>query len=81
MQGLTSTPRQERPALPETPLRTGAGTGLTHESFHKDNPQKFTRPWFAWANSLIAEFVIGLSGIGGAKDAPQGGRLPDQSGA
>jgi hypothetical protein len=29
-----------------------------HESFHKDDPKKFTRKWFAWANSVFGEFVL-----------------------
>jgi len=29
-----------------------------HESFHKDDPTKFTRPWFAWADILFGEFVL-----------------------
>ncbi len=58
MQGLTSGDRQEQLALLETLMNTDAGTGLMHEGFHKDDPTKFTRPWFAWANSLFAEFVI-----------------------
>jgi uncharacterized protein len=40
---------------------THAGTGLMHESFDKDNPAKFTRPWFAWANSLFGELIVKLS--------------------
>jgi len=24
-----------------------------HESFHKDDVNKFTRKWFAWANTLF----------------------------
>ena len=32
--------------------------GLMHEGFHKDDPEHFTRAWFAWANSIFAEFVI-----------------------
>jgi meiotically up-regulated gene 157 (Mug157) protein len=31
-----------------------------HESFHKDNPEKFTRSWFAWQNTLFGELVIKL---------------------
>jgi uncharacterized protein len=58
MQGLTSTDRHEQIALLELLLRTDAGTGLMHEGFHKNDPTKFTRPWFAWANSLFAEFVM-----------------------
>lgn len=40
---------------------TDAGTGFIHESFNKDNPAHFTRPWFAWANTLFGELVIRLS--------------------
>jgi uncharacterized protein len=58
MQGLTSQSREERLALLATLTATDADTGLIHESFHQDDPQTFTRPWFAWANSLFAEFVL-----------------------
>ncbi len=61
MQGLTSSARDEQLALLEMLLTTDAGTGLMHESFHKDDPARFTRPWFAWANSLFAEFVLSLA--------------------
>ena len=37
--------------------RTDAGTGFMHEGFHPDDPSQFTRPWFAWANSLFAETI------------------------
>ena len=60
MQGLTSRSREERLALLAMLTSTDAGTGLMHESFHKDDPAAFTRPWFAWANSLFAEFVLDL---------------------
>jgi meiotically up-regulated gene 157 (Mug157) protein len=36
---------------------THAGTYLAHESFDPDDPRVFTRPWFAWANSLVGEFL------------------------
>jgi meiotically up-regulated gene 157 (Mug157) protein len=29
-----------------------------HEAFHKDDPHNFTRPWFAWANTLFGELVL-----------------------
>jgi len=39
---------------------THAGTGFMHESFNKDNPAKFTRKWFAWANTLFGELILKL---------------------
>ncbi len=60
MQGLTSQNRVEKLELLDALLRTDANTGLMHESFHKDDPARFTRPWFAWANALFAEFVMEL---------------------
>jgi uncharacterized protein len=40
---------------------TTAGTGFMHESFNKDNPAEFTRPWFAWANTLFGELLLTLA--------------------
>jgi hypothetical protein len=37
---------------------THAGTGFMHEAFDKDNPAKFTRDWFAWANGLFGELIL-----------------------
>jgi len=37
---------------------THAATGFMHESFMKDDPSKFTRKWFAWANTLFGELVL-----------------------
>ncbi len=39
---------------------THAGTGFMHESFHKNDPERFTRPWFAWANTLFGELIVKL---------------------
>jgi meiotically up-regulated gene 157 (Mug157) protein len=40
---------------------TDAGTGFMHEAFDQDDPAKFTRPWFAWANSLFGELILKLA--------------------
>ncbi len=39
---------------------TDADTGFMHESFHKDHPEKFSRKWFAWANTLFGELILKL---------------------
>lgn len=39
---------------------TDAGTGFMHESFNKDDPSTFTRPWFAWANTLFGELILNI---------------------
>jgi meiotically up-regulated gene 157 (Mug157) protein len=38
-----------------------AGTGFMHEAFHKEDASKFTRPWFAWANTLFGELIVSLA--------------------
>lgn len=38
--------------------RTHGGTGFMHESFDKDDSSKFTRKWFAWANTLFGEVIL-----------------------
>ena len=58
MQGLTSQDDGEINRILDLFETTTAGRGLMHEGFHKDDPELFTRAWFAWANSIFAEFVI-----------------------
>lgn len=41
-------------------MDTEAGTGFIHESFHKDDATNFTRPWFAWQNTLFGELILKL---------------------
>ncbi len=36
---------------------THAGTGFMHESFHKDDPARFTRAWFAWVNGMFGQMI------------------------
>ena len=56
MQGLTGS-REEALKMIEIIKSTHDNQYLTHESFCKDSPHQYTRPWFAWSNSLFAELV------------------------
>jgi meiotically up-regulated gene 157 (Mug157) protein len=58
MQGLTAADPAERERILDLLERTDAGTDLMHEGFSADDPSQFTRPWFAWANSLFSELVL-----------------------
>jgi meiotically up-regulated gene 157 (Mug157) protein len=58
VQGITSTDKAEIRSCLEMLRVTHAGTGFMHESFDKDDPRKFTRSWFAWANTMFGEFIL-----------------------
>lgn len=57
MRGLTSSDETEIKNCIELLRKTHGDTGFMHESFHKNDPKKFTRKWFAWANTLFGEFL------------------------
>ncbi|RPD45247.1 glycoside hydrolase family 125 protein [Hymenobacter sediminis] len=57
MRGLTSSDDAEIRTCVQSLRATHASTGYMHEAFHKDDPTKFTRAWFAWANTLFGEFL------------------------
>lgn len=60
IQAMTSTDANEIAMLVKTLLKTHAGTGFMHESFDPNDPQQYTRSWFAWANSMFGEFLYRL---------------------
>jgi meiotically up-regulated gene 157 (Mug157) protein len=60
MQAMTSDCDDEIAECVRMLVHTHAGTGFMHESFHKDNPENFTRSWFAWANTLFGELILKL---------------------
>ena len=39
---------------------THADTGFMHEAFDCQDAARFSRPWFAWANSLFGELILTL---------------------
>lgn len=60
MKAFTSQDDAEIKACITMLMKTDAGTGFMHESFHKDDPNNFTRSWFAWQNTLFGELILKL---------------------
>jgi meiotically up-regulated gene 157 (Mug157) protein len=60
MRALTSNNDVEISDCLKMLVASNAGTGFMHESFHKDDASKFTRKWFAWANTLFGELIVKL---------------------
>lgn len=58
MRGLTSNDRNEIKKCLTMLKNANANTGFMHESFNKNDASKFTRKWFAWANTLFGEFIL-----------------------
>lgn len=58
MRGLTSNDESEIADCITLLKKSHAGTGFMHESFDKDDSTQFSRPWFAWANTLFGEFIL-----------------------
>ena len=61
MQAMTSTDDAEILQCLTMLKNSDAGTGFMHESFHQDDASRYTRPWFAWANSLFGELILQLA--------------------
>lgn len=60
MRAFTSKDDAEIKSCIEMLMATDAGTNFMHESFNKDNPERYTRSWFAWPNTLFGELIIEL---------------------
>jgi len=55
---LTTRDEKEIAACLSILRATHAGTGFMHESFFRNDPARFTRKWFAWANTLFEELIL-----------------------
>lgn len=58
IRGLTSASDAEIKQCLNILQQTHGGTGFMHEAFHKDDAKRFTRKWFAWANTIFGELVL-----------------------
>jgi meiotically up-regulated gene 157 (Mug157) protein len=61
MYALTSTDDGEIRSALGMLKASAAAAGFMHESYFKDDSAKFTRPWFAWANTLFGEMVANVA--------------------
>jgi len=61
MRALTSDSDDEITNMLNLLKATTANTNFMHESFWKDDANKYTRSWFAWANSLFGELILVLA--------------------
>lgn len=60
MRALTSDNEEEIISCLKMLVASHADTGFMHETFHKNNPENYTRSWFAWANTLFGELIFKL---------------------
>ncbi len=63
IEGLTINDRERKREILEILTRTHGGTYLMHESFNKDDPGDYTRPWFSWANVMFMEFLLSIGAL------------------
>lgn len=57
IEGITTDNKEDIDRIIDMLINSHAGTKLMHESINKDDEMDFSRPWFAWANSLFAYFI------------------------
>ena len=60
MRAFTSNNDDEIKSCLEQLVLSSAGTGFLHESFNKNNVNDYTRPWFAWVNTLFGNLIMNL---------------------
>lgn len=64
VEGLTDPDRDNQRAMCLLLTRTTGGTDRFHESFDVNDPTRFTRPWFSWADSMFALLAFESAGEG-----------------
>ncbi len=58
VQGLTAASRREKLDCIRQMVNSDGGTGMMHEGVFVDDPARYTRPWFSWANAMFCELVM-----------------------
>ncbi len=62
MAALTSEDRAFKAQTVLAMCSTAGGSLLMHESFDPNEPGRFTRDWFSWANAMFCELVLDCIG-------------------
>ena len=57
MQGLTSIDKEEIKYCLKMLIESAGDKFFMHESYDIDDADKYTREWFAWANSFFGVFI------------------------
>ncbi|OPJ62753.1 glycoside hydrolase family 125 protein [Clostridium oryzae] len=58
MEGMTTDDKTEKERILNLLVKCDAGTKLMHEGFDVNDPTKYTREWFSWANMMFCELVM-----------------------
>lgn len=58
IEGLTTIDENERKRILKQFIMTDGNTNMMHEGINVNDPNKYTREWFSWANSMFAEFIL-----------------------
>lgn len=58
MEGMTTDDKSEKERILNLLVKCDAGTKLMHEGFDVNDPSKYTREWFSWANMMFCELVM-----------------------
>ena len=66
MRAFTAQSDEEIKQCVQMLMDTDAGTGVMHESFNVNDAADYTRPWFAWQNTLFGELILKLVNEGKA---------------
>lgn len=62
VEGLTTTDRDAQKAILDQLVATTNGTKMMHEGYHVEDPSRYTREWFSWANMMFCELVMAYFG-------------------
>ncbi|MDO4431695.1 MAG: glycoside hydrolase family 125 protein [Aerococcaceae bacterium] len=58
IEGLTATTKAEQADILDVLVNTDGGTLQMHESFDVNDPTRYTREWFSWANMMFCELLL-----------------------